>query len=188
MSQRLRGEKTDEQLVGMSLEQKEFFAMLVSRYEEKLTRYIKRISMLNQEDIEDILQDVFIKVYVNLNNFDPSMSFSSWIYRITHNMVISTHRKKMTRSAVEVGDIDDETLENIAKDEDLEEMVLRNERIKDLIYALQDINPRYREVLILKFFEGKEYQEISDILQKPVGTVGTLINRAKKQLAQKLEV
>ncbi|MBU4536457.1 sigma-70 family RNA polymerase sigma factor [Patescibacteria group bacterium] len=85
--------KTDGELVSLVLENSDYFLYLVRRYEQKLTRYIARISNLDKDDIEDVLQDIFIKVYKNLNGFDTSLKFSSWIYRITHNEVISNYRK-----------------------------------------------------------------------------------------------
>ncbi|MDD5489902.1 MAG: sigma-70 family RNA polymerase sigma factor, partial [Candidatus Moranbacteria bacterium] len=78
-------EKTDEEMVALTLKNQDYFACLVERYEPKLMRYIRRISAATQEDAEDLLQDVFVKVYRNLNDFDQKLKFSSWIYRIAHN-------------------------------------------------------------------------------------------------------
>jgi len=87
----------DEDLVKLTLEKQDNFLYLIKRYEAKLSRYIRRIAGLNKEDTEDILQEVFIKVYQNLNSFDKDLKFSSWIYRITHNEVIDSYRKKQAR-------------------------------------------------------------------------------------------
>ncbi|EFK95475.1 RNA polymerase sigma factor sigW (Sigma-W factor) [sediment metagenome] len=65
---------------------------LVEMYKDKLLRYIMRITQIYEEEAENILQEVFIKAYKNLYSYDHSFSFSSWIYRITHNMVIDYHR------------------------------------------------------------------------------------------------
>ena len=73
--------KTDEELVILSLENQNIFAYLINRYQKKIARYIKRISGLSDDDIEDVLQDVFIKTYRNLNAFDSNLKFSSWLYR-----------------------------------------------------------------------------------------------------------
>ena len=64
-------EKTDEELVKLTLADQEWYLCLMRRYEAKLTRYIRRISGLNDQDLEDVLQDIFIKAYRNLNEFDP---------------------------------------------------------------------------------------------------------------------
>lgn len=68
-------EPTDERLVELSLQNQGFFAILVSRYEEKFLRYIKRRTRVSGKDAEDILQEIFIKIYINLNGFDPSLKF-----------------------------------------------------------------------------------------------------------------
>jgi len=178
------GEKTDEELVALTLKNQDFFSCIVERYEAKLTRYIRRISATTQEDAEDLLQEIFVKVYRNLYGFDPSLKFSSWIYRIAHNQVISQWRKTKSRPQVLKFEADEDFLKFIAADEDLAGNIERKftgEEVRDVISRLDG---KYKEVLVLKFLEEKDYKEISDILRKPLGTVATLINRAKKQFAK----
>ncbi|MCD4760747.1 RNA polymerase sigma factor, partial [bacterium] len=151
----------------------------------KLLRYIRRISGLNIEDAEDVLQDVFIKVYQNLNSFDTSLKFSSWIYRITHNQVISNFRKKQARPQEISGD-NELILNNIVSDLDMGRDIDLGYARENIDKILNSLDIKYREVLVLKFLEEKEYKEISDILKKPMGTVATLLNRAKKQFREKL--
>ena len=88
---------TDEEIVVKTLQDKQFFGEIVDRYEAKLTRYIARLGVRNPEDQLDVLQEIFLKVYKNLNGFDRSLQFSSWIYRISHNEAISWYRKKNVR-------------------------------------------------------------------------------------------
>lgn len=173
--------KKDEELVEVSVSDQLAFEELIKRYEIKLFNYIKRISSLSKEDAEDVLQEVFIKVYRNLNDFDTSLKFSSWIYRITHNEVITNFRKFSARPKIFDLDTNDEILENIKSDFDIEKDLDLSLLRKELENVLAKMDIKYREVLILKFFEFKDYNEISDIIKKPIGTVGTLINRAKKQ-------
>jgi len=172
-------EKTDNELVALALEDKGYFLYLLKRYENKLKRYIYRISNFSAEEAEDILQEVFLKVYKNLNDFDPDLKFSSWIYRITHNQVISHHRQNLARpKTVEI----DELVINKIKDEfNLEEELQLNYQKGEISRVLDNLKPKYREILILRFFEEKSYEEISDILKKPSGTVATLIHEAKKE-------
>jgi len=180
-------DKTDEEIVALTIENQDFFSCLVDRYSEKLTRYIMRISASTREDAEDLLQEIFVKAYRYLNDFDQSLKFSSWIYRIAHNQVISQWRKMKSRPQVIKFEADEDFLKFIANDEDLAldtERKFEGEEVRELVDALDE---KYREVLILKFIEGKDYKEISDILQKPLGTVATLINRAKKQLKNMIE-
>lgn len=173
--------KTDEEIAAMALQSPDCFGCLAQRYEGKLMRYIRRISGVSQEDAEDILQEIFIKVYRNLRSFDQSLKFSSWIYRIAHNQVISNWRKTKSRPQVLKFETDEDFLKFIASDVDLAHDTERKFEAEEVRKLLEEMDEKYKEVLVLKFLEGKDYKEISDILQKPLGTVATLINRAKKQ-------
>lgn len=178
-------EKTDEQLVALTLKDENFYAILVERYEEKLTRYILRISGGSKEDVEDTLQDVFISAYKNLNDFDPDLKFSSWIYRIAHNKVISHFRKITARPKTVTYEGDSQLLNILASNQDIAKELERKYTGEEVKSILNQLDEKYKEVLVLKFLEEKDYKEISDILEKPMGTVATLINRAKKQFKEK---
>ncbi len=172
-------QKTDEEIVNLVLQDEENFLYLMDRYNGRLLRYIKRISGLNAEDAEDILQEVYIKVFKNLNDFDGSLKFSSWIYRITRNHVISNFRRLKSRP--QSVNIESGLLENIAGEIDIEKQADADYVKQTVKKALEKLDIKYREVLVLKFLEEYDYKEISDILKKPMGTVATLINRAKKK-------
>ncbi len=176
----------DEELVAEVLKNPQVYGVLMERYEEKLTRYIMRISASSREDAEDILQDVFLSAYRNLNEFDQDLKFSSWIYRITHNKVISHYRKISARPKTTTYEGDNELLNILASDHDMEADLQRKYDANEIHDVLDRMDERYREVLVLKFIEDKDYKEISDILQRPMGTVATLINRAKKQFRERL--
>lgn len=178
---------TDENLVKLSLENQDNFSFIIDRYENKITRYIKMLGKLSNDDIEDLLQDIFIKVYKNLNNFNTDLKFSSWIYRIAHNEAINKFKRNRTID-FDFDDIDyffkkiseciDCNKENI--EINLDKKILKEKINK--VFTKMDL--KYKEILILKFIEDKDYKEISDILKKPTNTVGTLINRAKKQFKE----
>jgi len=169
----------DKELVEKSLQNKDYFLILSNRFEAPLLRYIKRLSGLNNEDAEDVLQEVYIKTYLNLSSYNPKLKFSSWIYRITHNHTISELRKRSSRP---ISYIDPQDLSHIKSSSDVLKEAndkLDLEQVKKAIYSLKD---KYRQVLVLRILEEKEYQEIADILKKPIGTVSTLLNRAFKKL------
>ncbi len=180
-------EKNDEELVAMTLKNPDVYSFLVERYEEKLLRYIMRISRSTKEDGEDILQDVFLSAYKNLNDFDQDLKFSSWVYRITHNKVISHFRKITARPKTTTYEGDSNLLNILASDEDIARDLERKYTVGEVKDILDRLDERYREVLVLKFLEEKDYKEISDILEKPMGTVATLISRAKKQFKEKVQ-
>ena len=171
--------KTDQELAALALADKKCFAELVLRYEPKLRRYLGRITSFSREEIDDCLQDVFIKTYKNLNGYDKSFSFSSWIYRITHNQAISLFRLSSAHPANLT--LDNEDSLRLADELDLSkdlDNVLLGEKIQA---TLEKLKPAHREILTLKFLEEKTYEEISDVLRKPMGTVATLIYKAKNE-------
>ena len=179
-------QKTDAELVSLSLKNQDYYYCLMKRYEAPLMNYIYKLSGLNRTDLEDILQEVFILVYQNLNDYNKNFKFSSWIYRIAHNYTVSQLRKKA--QGTQNISWDEHDLEQIVQsDFDLEENLALKINYHNLLSIIDSLPLKYKEVLLLKFVDGKDYQEISDILRKPIGTVGTLINRAKKMLAQEIE-
>jgi len=187
MDCRKHTEKSDKELVALSLKDQSYYLCLIKRYEGKLLKYIFRISSFSKEDAEDILQEVFIKAYQNLNDFDPEFKFSSWIYRITHNQTISHFRKAKARPDVVNFDINNESFANLIADGlDIEKEFDKKYLLKSVKDALLLLDEKYREVLVLKFLEEKDYNEIAYILRKPMGTVATLINRAKKKLKDEI--
>lgn len=176
-------EMTDEEIVQMALAEPAFFGHIVMRYEEKLSRYIGRLGIRNNEDREDVLQEIFIKVYRNLNSYDSSFAFSSWIYRIAHNEAISFYRKKNVRPEGHLIDEGDErVLREIAAGDDAEVQFDKALNAELVQKALAELDPKYRDIMILRYFEHMEYEEISDVLKIPIGSVGTLLHRGKKQL------
>lgn len=179
-------EKEDSALVVLSLKNQEYFYCIIVRYENVLLHYIQRISSLTKEDAEDVLQDVFMSVYENLNEYDSSLKFSSWIYRIAHNKTISAWRKIKVRPQAVSTDGNTDLFSMIASDEDIALNLDKKSAAKEMQLALNMIDKKYKEVLVLKFLEDKDYKEISDILKKPMGTIATLISRAKIKLKEQL--
>lgn len=179
-------EKTDEELVVLALKEPDFYLCLMQRYECKLLRYIKRLTSVSSDDAQDILQDVFIKTYQNLNDFDQSLKFSSWIYRITYNQVISNYRRNKARPQSQDLADNQEILEKMAADFDIKKEVFLKEQAGEVDKILNNLEAKYRDVLILRFFEDKDYREMSDILKKPPGTVASLISRAKEEFRKEV--
>ncbi len=177
-------DKSDSELVVLSLKDAEWYGCLMQRYEKKLGRYIRRISGATAEDVEDLLQEIFLAVYRNLNDFDTSLKFSSWIYRIAHNKVISHYRAVKARADTIGGEEGEKILLMVRDGEKLHDQV--NDRITGEVLGklFHRIDVKYREVLILRYYEEKDYREISDILRVPIGTVATLLSRAKRRLRE----
>lgn len=178
---------SDEDLVQLVLKNPDNLTFLVDRYWQKLFWFVKRISYFSSEDIEDILQDVFIKVYKNINSFDNSYKFSTWIFQITRNTAIDAIRKNGSRP-VEIS-FDQEDLKSILVESgvSIERALINKEKLKAVEKILNSLPLKYREVMILKFLEEKNYEEIMDIIKKPKGTVASLLNRGKAIFLEKAE-
>lgn len=169
----------DEALAVMALEDEEALKLLIKRYEKPLFFYIRRLINLSEEETQDILQQVFIKIYYHLNDFDNKLKFSSWAYRIAHNEAMSEIRKKRHGNKP----LEAEFLE-VKAESDLLEDACRSFEASKVAEALDRMKPKYREIIVLRYFEDLDYKEISDILKKPLGSVATLVNRAKNNFKQ----
>lgn len=181
-----KGDNEDIVLVQMTLENPAIYAELVKKYENKIINYIVRISGVRREEAEDIAQEIFLKAYQNLNAFDQKRKFSSWLFSIAHNETISYWRKN--KKELGKPDIEDEAIEYLLKDDfDISEKLDEKNMQEAVRKGISHLDFRYREVLQLRYLNEYSYEEISDIIRKPVNTVGTLINRAKKQLKKEME-
>lgn len=174
---------SDEQLVAIIRENdKELFGEIIRRYQTRLRHYLRKF-VKHPDELEDVLQEVFIKVYRNLYGFDIEKKFSPWIYRISHNEALN-HIKKYRRESVSL----DETELHIVDERIDIKSDLESAQAKELIgELLGTMKEKYRAPLILYLFEEKTYDEIGDILRIPVSSVGTLIMRGKKHLKKLLE-
>ncbi|MEI6835701.1 MAG: RNA polymerase sigma factor [Candidatus Falkowbacteria bacterium] len=178
---------SDEEMVTLTLKDQDNFVVIINRYKAKLFNYIRRITNVRDEDAEDLLQEIFLKVYLNLNDFDKDLKFSSWIYAIARNQVISNHRRLNSRAEGHSVALEDESAKKIMFNFNIEK-ALDDSYLKDKVAkVLYSLPEKYREVLVLKFLEEKNYQEISDIIKKPSGTVGSLINKAKSEFKKELD-
>lgn len=145
-------------------------SLLIDRYQAPLTRYV---SYLGCNEPEDSVQETFIKLYQNINSYNPTKKFSTWLYRIAHNTAVSHLRSRhFTLPFAEY--LDTWVSQGSEVELDFDQTNVKN--------CLKKLPPHYREVLVLYYFEDKSYTEIMDILRLPQGTVAARINRAKKLL------
>lgn len=177
---------TDEQIVEFSKTKPDAYEVLVLRYWDKLFYFIKKIAYFSNEDIEDVLQEVFIKVYRYLNDFDDSFKFSAWIYQITRNCVLDEIRKKKSR-AQNANLQNEDLLKFFRSGVNIEKEIIAKDQFKKIKKIIDDLPFKYREVMILRFLEEKNYSEIMEIVKKPKGTVAALVNRGRKIIYKEAE-
>lgn len=159
----------------------EHFGVLMERYQGKITRYGNKF-ISNRENIEDVVQEVFIKAYQNIQSFDVTQKFSPWIYRIAHNTYINA-LKKSERGPLYLFDFDTLISHTVVADP-IEKEREQTEIKKIVDRGLGELEPKYREILVLYYLEELSYKEISDVLHIPIGTVGIRLSRAKEMLRQ----
>ncbi|OGM81454.1 hypothetical protein A2394_02960 [Candidatus Woesebacteria bacterium RIFOXYB1_FULL_42_36] len=174
---------SDEKIIELiRTKDKELYVHIIKRYQEKLMRYANYL-VNDEQHAADIVQESFIKAYINLNGFDAKKKFSSWIYRIVHNEALNLiNKRKRQVSLYENKDFDS----GIDIEDDLIKKELKT-RAQDCLNQMPII---YKEPLSLFYLEEKSYEEISDILRIPVSTVGTRVKRAKilmKKICQKIK-
>lgn len=165
-----------------------FFDILIERYEVKIRRYARKF-LSEQEDINDVLQDIFIKTYKNIQGFDPKRKFSSWLYRIAHNELINVLKKKK-KNPLPLFDLDVFFPHYSRNNNNVKQEINRQEMSKMIDKCLAQLSAKYREPMILYYFEDLSYQEIADILEIPISTVGIRLKRAKeiiRKIYQKYE-
>lgn len=165
------------------------FEDVVSFYQNKIYQHCYRM-LGNRHEAEDIAQEAFLRAYVNIHSFDDRRKFSTWLYRIATNLTIDRIRKRKPDYYLdaEVKGTDGLDMysqlpdDNRLPDKEAEGMELRN-YIHNEIAALP---PKYRSIIILRYLEEFSLQEISDILDIPLGTVKTRIHRGREALRKKL--
>lgn len=173
-------EQTDEEIARLIQNgEKEKFGILMERYSKKLSRYGTKF-LSSEENIEDIVQDVFISTFQNINKFNPALTFSSWIYRIAHNAFVNG-LKKQQKNALPDFDFDIFVSHLVYEDPAIQEKE-HEEMQKIIAIGLDELKPKYKEVIILHYIEDFSYKKISDILQIPTSTVGVRVKRAKEAL------
>jgi len=175
------GEKTDEEIaLRVQAGEAEAFGDLISRYEAKLMRYGRKF-LSDKEDAIDIVQDIFIKAYENIQSFDATRRFSPWIYRIAHNEFVNALKKRANHRIVFAIDMDT-IFPHLASTETADSAAMERDTRETLERHLEGVSVKYREPLILYYLESLDYKEISDILQIPVSTVGVRLARARAML------
>ncbi len=144
----------------------------------------------NRYEAEDIAQETFIRVYVNIHSFDENRKFPTWLYRIATNLTIDRMRKRKPDYYLdaEIKGADGLTLySQLAAGNRLPEEEVQGMELQEVIHrAIAGLPPKYRSIIILKYLEEFSLQEISEITDVPLGTVKTRIHRGREALRKKL--
>jgi len=185
--------ETGDLVTGLKAGHAHAYRELMRTYERRLFAFAFGF-LRDTEEAMDVVQDTFLKVYKNIDSFQGNSAFTTWMYRITRNLCIDKIRKRKRANQTEF----DESYRQMAEVPDKPMAVsttaytdpvsanLRTELRDKLFEALDGLNERHREILLLRELEGLSYAEISEDLNIPVGTVMSRIFHARKKVQQDL--
>ena len=161
------------------------YTQIIRKYQEKLYWHIRRM-VVDHEDANDVLQNVFIRVWNGLENFREDAQLYTWLYRIAVNICID-HQRREKRSPLEFRESMDEVFEQqneVARDpfSDVHDRELREQ----MLSAIDDLTPEHKAVIVLRTLEGMSYKDIGEILGCSEGTVMSRLHYARKKLQNKL--
>ncbi len=170
---------SDEVIVHKVIEDQEIYSELVRRYEEKLKRYVRYL--IGDKEADEVVQEAFIKAFVNLKSFNEKKGkWSSWVYRIAHNEAMNKVKKKRPISL----DVNNWLKEVLPGKVNIEAEYVQKEEKEMVRKSLKKLSIKYRSVLSLYYLEDKSYEEMSEILKIPMGTVGIRLKRGKEKLKE----
>ena len=180
---------TDEELIGRFQEgDEQAYTELVNRYRDKLMTFVYRF-VNDMEQAEDIIQDTMLKLYTHKHYYRNIAKFSTWIYTIAGNLAKTELRKRKHHKVTNISQMGPEDrdyeLPSVAPETD---EVVQSEYIEKKIQAaIQNLPLHFRTVTILRDIQELSYEEISKIVEVPLGTVKSRINRARLQLQKELK-
>lgn len=175
----------DLRLVNLAVDGDEkAFADLMNRYRDSI--YYMLLKMVNNpSDADDLTIEAFGKAFKNIHLYTPTYAFSTWLFRIaTNNCIDFIRKKKATPTAVEhQQDEQDDPASNLQSDTlGPEEEMMKKQKIRHLGNVVKQLKPKYRRLIELRFYKEYSYEEISNELNLPLGTVKAQIFRAKELL------
>ena len=179
---------TDEELISRFQNgDEQAYIELVNRYRDRLMSFVYRF--VNDEVVaEDIVQDTLVKLYTHKHYYKNIAKFSTWMYTIAGNLAKTELRKNKRRKVTNLSEMGKDDWEyDIPSDEDTEKTVHGQFAAKQIHEAIQSLPDHFREVVILRDIQELSYEEVSSIVEVPLGTVKSRINRARLQLQEMLK-
>ena len=180
---------TDERLVELALDgDEEAFGLLVRRYQRRLTAFLSQL-VGDLELARELSQEAFVRAWSALARFDPKYRFSTWLFRIAHNLGIDQLRRRRLKTvSLYRTDAEGDEVEVVVPDAEKDPLGhLENHALaSELRQVIDELRPEYRELVLLRHFAGLSYQEIADFKEIPLGTVKNKLFRAHSVLRKAL--
>ena len=159
---------------------------LVKRYKDRLLNFIFRY-FNNREQAEDVVQDTLIKLYTHASYYKNIAKFSTWIFTIAKNNALTELRKNKRKQTDSLWTDDGKVIDINSNDQTLDRRVQNEIAVAQLNKFLDEIPENFRMAVVLRDFQELSYDEISKILEIPIGTIKSRINRGRIQLAEKMK-
>ncbi len=180
---------TDERLVELALDgDEEAFGLLVRRYQRRLTAFLSQL-VGDLELARELSQEAFVRAWSALARFDPKYRFSTWLFRIAHNLGIDQLRRRRLKTvSLYRTDAEGDEVEVVMPDAGKDPLGhLENHALaSELREVIDELRPEYRELVLLRHFAGLSYQDIADFKEMPLGTVKNKLFRAHSVLRKAL--
>ena len=175
-------EYSDKELFEKFLDEKTrhyAFNLLVNQYQQRLYWHIRRI-LLDHDDTNDVIQNVFIKVWKNFENFRQDSQLYTWLYRIATNEALTFLKQKKRRAFVSFSDVEYEMADSLNNDP-----LFTGDKIQlKLQQAILKLPPQQRLVFNMKYFDAMKYEEISEILGVTIGALKATYHHAVKKISK----
>ena len=159
---------------------------LVKRYKDRLLNFVFRY-FNNREQAEDVVQETLIKLYTHASYYKNIAKFSTWIFTIAKNNALTELRKNKRKQTDSLWTDDGKVIDINSKDQSLDVKVQNEIAIDQLNKFLDEIPENFRIAVVLRDFQELSYDEISKILEIPIRTIKSRINRGRIQLAEKMK-
>ena len=175
---------SDQQLIERVLDgDASAFEHLFNRYRDSIQQLYLQKTGGNLDDSNDLLQETFVKVYLNLQRYSTQYTFGQWIYTIARNTFIDYVRRKRD-DTVSIDILRETSGISTWNEPNPEERLITHQNRDRIKVFLDHMSPRYKELIELRFFKEYSYEEIASHLNLPMGTVKTQIHRAREQLCR----
>ena len=159
---------------------------LVKRYKDRLLNFVFRY-FNNREQAEDVVQDTLIKLYTHASYYKNIAKFSTWIFTIAKNNALTELRKNKRKQTDSLWTDEGKVIDINSNDQTLDRRVQNEIAVAQLNKFLDEIPENFRMAVVLRDFQELSYDEISKILEIPIGTIKSRINRGRIQLAEKMK-
>jgi RNA polymerase sigma-70 factor (ECF subfamily) len=188
----VRTERECDQLLVVRVQSgdKQAFDVLVSKYQRRLMRLVSRL-VHDPAEAEDVVQETFIKAYRALRHFRGDSAFYTWLYRIgintAKNFLLTQGRRTPTSTETDAEGAESFDEGSSLRDMNTPESMLASKQIAETVNAAMDMLPlELRTAIVLREIEGLSYEEISEVMACPIGTVRSRIFRAREVIAERL--